>query len=83
MCVPKSVLTLPSYFHNGAQINTPMDVEIARSIEENLAPWPTAWDELCSNRNIKHDTYQDILRRYTNSITRYAVCDLDVTYFGN
>ncbi|KAL1872492.1 hypothetical protein Plec18167_006610 [Paecilomyces lecythidis] len=62
------------YFHNGAQINSPIDVEIAQSIEENLAPWPTAWNELNPHvEGIKYDTYQDVLQKYINSITQYAL----------
>ncbi|KAJ9204188.1 hypothetical protein DTO164E3_1950 [Paecilomyces variotii] len=62
------------YFHNGAQINSPMDVEIARSIEENLIPWPAAWNELNPHENgIKYDTYQDVLQKYINLISQYAI----------
>ncbi len=34
------------YQSNGAQINTPVDQGIAKSILENLEPWDGAWDEL-------------------------------------
>ena len=34
------------YQSNGAQINTPVDEHIAKSILENLEPWCGAWDEL-------------------------------------
>ena len=33
------------YQSNGAQINTPVDERIAKSILENLEPWDGAWDE--------------------------------------
>jgi phosphoglucomutase len=33
------------YQSNGAQINTPVDTQIAKSIMENLEPWEGAWDE--------------------------------------
>jgi phosphoglucomutase len=33
------------YQSNGAQINTPVDEEIAHSILNNLEPWNGAWDE--------------------------------------
>jgi phosphoglucomutase len=33
------------YQFNGAQINTPVDQQIAKLILENLEPWDSAWDE--------------------------------------
>jgi phosphoglucomutase len=33
------------YQSNGAQINTPVDAHIAKSIMDNLEPWDGAWDE--------------------------------------
>ena len=33
------------YQSNGAQINTPVDQDIAKSILENVEPWDGAWDE--------------------------------------
>jgi len=33
------------YQSNGAQINTPVDQQIAKSIQENVEPWDGAWDE--------------------------------------
>ncbi|OJJ48690.1 hypothetical protein ASPZODRAFT_1657291 [Penicilliopsis zonata CBS 506.65] len=60
------------YFENGAQINTPMDVEIAQSIEENLAPWPHAWDDLQSNEILHDDALEQTLPQYTEAVWKYA-----------
>ncbi|KAE8356580.1 phosphoglucomutase [Aspergillus coremiiformis] len=60
------------YFKNGAQINTPVDVEIAQSIEENLAPWPSAWKDLQPGEYLHADAYQSILPLYTKAVWEYA-----------
>ncbi|KAL4895547.1 phosphoglucomutase [Aspergillus ambiguus] len=60
------------YFKNGAQINTPMDVEIAQSIEENLAPWPNAWKDLQPGDYLHADAYQNVLPHYTDAVWKYA-----------
>ncbi|KAL2003265.1 hypothetical protein VTN02DRAFT_4475 [Thermoascus thermophilus] len=66
------------YFHNGAQINTPMDVEISQYIEKNLVPWPGAWDEfedldpMYREAYLRRDAYWDIVTCYTSAIQRYA-----------
>ncbi|TQB73287.1 Phosphoglucomutase-3 [Monascus purpureus] len=60
------------YFKNGAQINTPMDMEIAQSIEENLVPWPGAWNEPEPGEYLHVDVYQKILPQYMDSVTRFA-----------
>ncbi|KAE8145625.1 hypothetical protein BDV25DRAFT_164234 [Aspergillus avenaceus] len=60
------------YFKNGAQINTPMDVEIAQSIEENLAPWSGAWKDLQPGEYLHSDAYKIILPLYTNAVWQYA-----------
>ncbi|GAB1200161.1 hypothetical protein APSETT444_009528 [Aspergillus pseudonomiae] len=58
--------------HNGAQINTPVDVEIAQSIEENLAPWPGAWKDLQACEYLHADAYKTILPHYTKTVWDYA-----------
>ncbi|KAF7585597.1 Phosphoglucomutase-2 [Aspergillus hancockii] len=60
------------YFKNGAQINTPVDVEIAQSIEENLAPWPNAWKDLQPGEYLHADAYKNILPLYTKAVWDYA-----------
>ncbi|KAB8075408.1 hypothetical protein BDV29DRAFT_172161 [Aspergillus leporis] len=60
------------YFKNGAQINTPVDVEIAQSIEENLAPWPGAWKELQEGEYLHADAHKTILPHYTTAVWEYA-----------
>ncbi|KAF9891745.1 Phosphoglucomutase-3 [Aspergillus nanangensis] len=60
------------YFKNGAQINTPMDVEIAQSIEENLAPWPGAWKDLQPSKSLHEDAYQKVLPQYIKAVWDYT-----------
>ncbi|KAI9925623.1 Phosphoglucomutase-3 [Aspergillus wentii] len=60
------------YFSNGAQINTPMDVEIAQSIEENLVPWSGAWKDLQANDYVHVDAYEKVLPQYTSAVWKYA-----------
>ncbi|KAA8647207.1 phosphoribomutase PRM15 [Aspergillus tanneri] len=60
------------YFKNGAQINTPMDVEIAQSIVENLVPWPEAWKCQKAGEYLHTQAYQDILPQYTKTVWQYA-----------
>ncbi|KAE8159332.1 phosphoglucomutase [Aspergillus tamarii] len=60
------------YFKNGAQINTPIDVEIAQSIEENLAPWPGAWKDLQECEYLHADAYKTVLPHYTKTVWDYA-----------
>ncbi|EAW23881.1 phosphoribomutase PRM15 [Aspergillus fischeri NRRL 181] len=60
------------YFKNGAQINTPMDVEIAQSIDSNLEPWPNAWNSLEAAEYLHAEALQTILPRYTEAVWNYA-----------
>ncbi|GKZ87066.1 hypothetical protein CBS63078_1925 [Aspergillus niger] len=60
------------YFKNGAQINTPMDVEIARSIEENLTPWPNAWKDLQPGEYLRPKAYDNLLPHYNTAVWQYA-----------
>lgn len=50
-----------------------MDVEIAESIEANLAPWPNAWKDLQPGEYLRIDAYQKVLPQYTDAVQRYAV----------
>ncbi|PLN80723.1 phosphoglucomutase [Aspergillus taichungensis] len=60
------------YFHNGAQINTPMDLEIAQSIEENLVPWSDAWRDSQPSELLHADAYQQVLPQYTKAVWQYT-----------
>lgn len=68
-----TLLTSSSYFNNGAQINTPMDVEIAQSIEANLEPWSNAWKDLQPGGLLHVDAYQKVLPQYNDAVQAYAV----------
>ncbi|KAN0071832.1 hypothetical protein V8E54_010428 [Elaphomyces granulatus] len=63
------------YFKNGAQINSPMDAEISRSIEENLKPWATAWFDwgvTLSSALINLDPYRMVSLSYIGVVCRYT-----------
>ncbi|ODM16402.1 hypothetical protein SI65_07909 [Aspergillus cristatus] len=60
------------YFKNGAQINTPMDTEIAQCIEENLAPWPDAWKERQPDEHLRVDAYRKVLAHYRDTVSQYT-----------
>lgn len=66
---------LCSYSSNSAQINRPEDGEIAQSIRDNLAPWPTAWQELQPGEYVHGDSYQKLLPHYIEQVGKYAVSD--------
>lgn len=63
---------LQVYWENGAQIISPHDKGISQAIEENLEPWPQAWDDslidsspLLHNPTTSiHDTYFENLKQY-------------------
>ena len=61
------------YWDNGAQIVPPHDKGIAQAIEENLEPWPQAWDteEALSSPLLK-DPYQDIHQQYFKAIQQHC-----------
>lgn len=59
-----------------------MDVEIARSIEENLTPWPNAWKDLQPGEYLRPKAYDNLLPHYNTAVWQYAV-SLDALCFGN
>jgi phosphoglucomutase len=59
---------------NGAQINSPVDREIAKSIEESLVPWPTAWDDSGLEQYMEWDAYGHVITPYMEAIRLYTVC---------
>ncbi|KAK2759859.1 Phosphoglucomutase-3 [Arachnomyces sp. PD_36] len=60
------------YFTNGAQINSPTDVQIAERIEHNLEPWPTAWDPLGANGFMETGVFNDLRESYCNAVCNFA-----------
>uniref|UniRef100_H2ZU38 Phosphoglucomutase 2 n=1 Tax=Latimeria chalumnae TaxID=7897 RepID=H2ZU38_LATCH len=59
------------YWSNGAQIISPHDKGISQSIEENLEPWPKAWDAvLIDSSSLLKDPYNDINKVYFEDIQR-------------
>lgn len=50
-----------------------MDVEIAQSIEDNLAPWPDAWKDPQVSDYFRPGMYQHVLPRYKETLWQYAV----------
>ncbi|PWY90993.1 phosphoglucomutase [Aspergillus heteromorphus CBS 117.55] len=60
------------YFKNGAQINSPMDTEIAKSIEENAVPWPNAWKDPQPGEYLRAQAYDNLLLHYNTAVWQYA-----------
>ncbi|XP_048365627.1 phosphopentomutase [Sphaerodactylus townsendi] len=61
------------YWGNGAQIISPHDKGIAQAIEENLEPWPQAWEESLTEKSpFLHDPYQSINKDYFKDIQRHC-----------
>ncbi|XP_056441770.1 phosphoglucomutase-2 [Gadus chalcogrammus] len=61
------------YWDNGAQIVPPHDKGIAQAIEENLEPWPQAWDtEKALSSPLLKDPYQDIHKQYFKAIQQHC-----------
>ena len=50
-----------------------MDAEIARSIEENLVPWPNAWKDLQPSEYLRAKSYDNLLPHYNTAVWQYAV----------
>ncbi|KAJ8410976.1 hypothetical protein AAFF_G00180110 [Aldrovandia affinis] len=67
------------YWDNGAQIIPPHDKGIASAIEENLEPWPQAWEEdLAQQSPLVKNPYQDINREYFQAIQESAFRAFDL-----
>ncbi|OAX79660.1 hypothetical protein ACJ72_06018 [Emergomyces africanus] len=60
------------YASNGCQINSPMDAEIAELIQENLEPWPSAWDAMDENKHFVLDCYEDTATMYCDAVTQFV-----------
>ncbi|OJD23324.1 hypothetical protein ACJ73_05323 [Blastomyces percursus] len=61
-----------TYASNGCQINSPMDTEIAELIEENLEPWPNAWDTTDESKYLALDCYEDTAKMYCDAVTQFV-----------
>jgi phosphoglucomutase len=55
------------YQSNGAQINTPVDQQIAVSILQNLEPWSGAWDESDISR-LGRELLSDVWQKYCSQL---------------
>ncbi|XP_068606919.1 phosphopentomutase [Brachionichthys hirsutus] len=61
------------YWENGAQIVSPHDKGISKSIEENLEPWPESWDAEGALKNpLLKDPYQEINTQYFKAIQKHC-----------
>ncbi|KAK2794204.1 Phosphoglucomutase-3 [Onygenales sp. PD_10] len=60
------------YFSNGAQINSPVDSQIAELIRENLKPWPSAWKTVDQNQFLGLDSHEEITGAYCNAVTQFV-----------
>lgn len=59
-----------------------MDMEIAQSIEENLAPWSEAWKDLQAGELLRADAYQKVLAQYSDAVRQYTVRSLSLSRAG-
>lgn len=56
---------LQVYWSNGAQIISPHDKDIAKSILANLEPWPASWDlDVADTSALKMDPYDEVMVNY-------------------
>ncbi|GAB5570888.1 glucose 1 [Prionailurus iriomotensis] len=61
------------YWDNGAQITSPHDKGISQAIEENLEPWPQAWDDsLLNGSPLLHDPSASINKSYFEDLKKYC-----------
>ncbi|KAG7268082.1 hypothetical protein CRUP_027560 [Coryphaenoides rupestris] len=61
------------YWDNGAQIVSPHDKGIATAIEENLEPWPQAWDtEEALKSPLLKGPFEDIHTQYFRAIQQHC-----------
>ncbi|XP_004706406.3 phosphoglucomutase-2, partial [Echinops telfairi] len=61
------------YWENGAQIISPHDKGISQAIEENLEPWPQAWDvSLIDSSPLLHDPSTAINKGYFEDLQKYC-----------
>lgn len=61
------------YWDNGAQITHPHDKGISQAIEENLEPWPQAWDDsLLNGSPLLHDPSTSIAKDYYEDLRKYC-----------
>lgn len=69
--VPSCLLQV--YWDNGAQIISPHDKGIAQAIEENLEPWPQAWeDSIINDSPLLHDPSASINKDYFEDLKKYC-----------
>ncbi|KAL7981701.1 hypothetical protein Chor_010896 [Crotalus horridus] len=61
------------YWENGSQIIGPHDRGIAEAINENLEPWPQAWeDSLVDQSPFLHHTFATVNQHYFKDIQRHC-----------
>ncbi|XP_069350576.1 phosphopentomutase [Eulemur rufifrons] len=61
------------YWDNGAQIISPHDKGISQAIEENLEPWPQAWDDsLIDGSPLLHSPGASVSKAYFEDLTKYC-----------
>ncbi|XP_076341482.1 phosphopentomutase-like [Tachypleus tridentatus] len=76
------------YWSNGAQIISPHDKGIQKSIEENLEPWPSSWKtEVLSSSPLHKDPLDNMKRKYYDCMSENiyeremnAKCSLTFTF---
>lgn len=59
-----------------------MDMEIAQSIEENLAPWPGSWNDLQAGELLRAGAYKKVLAQYSDAVQQYTVRSHSLLHAG-
>uniref|UniRef100_A0A2K6GAR1 Phosphoglucomutase 2 n=1 Tax=Propithecus coquereli TaxID=379532 RepID=A0A2K6GAR1_PROCO len=61
------------YWDNGAQIISPHNKGISQAIEENLEPWPQAWnDSFVDGSSLLHNPSASVSKDYFEDLTKYC-----------
>ncbi|KAI5279890.1 Phosphoglucomutase-3, partial [Ascosphaera aggregata] len=68
------------YLSNGAQINGPADKEIATAIEQNLAPWDSAWADPKTHESFGYERFEEAVDQYCGAVEHYLRSSLGVEH---
>ncbi|KAK2747909.1 Phosphoglucomutase-3 [Myotisia sp. PD_48] len=68
------------YTSNGAQINYPVDTQIAAAIEDNLEPWPSAWNGFDTAMVRHSQLYEEVSSVYCDTVRRYVTSTVETWY---
>ncbi|PGH19317.1 hypothetical protein AJ80_04070 [Polytolypa hystricis UAMH7299] len=67
------IYSVSIYLANGAQINSPIDAQIADSIQQSLEPWSTAWDGIGEPKCPAPSEVKFPMESYFNAVHKFLV----------